>query len=106
MAYGHYEGKDISDPELRRMFDREEVLKSDWYKARLKLKQEKDVSFYKKQIAYLEDFKANKDNAILVDDMQIDSRIEMAKNCLKRVESKQYLSEIEGTIGADPLFKK
>ena len=32
MAYGHYEGKDISDPELRKLFEREEVLKSDWYK--------------------------------------------------------------------------
>ena len=39
MAYGNFEGKDISDPELRKMFDRDEVVKSDWYKARLKLKQ-------------------------------------------------------------------
>ena len=106
MAYGQYEGKDISDPELRKMFEREEVIKSDWYKARLKLKQEKDVAFYKKQIAYLEDFKANKDNAILVDEMEIAGRIEKAKSCLKHAESKQYSSELVGTIGADPLFKK
>lgn len=106
MAHGNYEGKDISEPELRKMFDRKEVVKSDWYKERLKLKQAKDVAFYKKQVAYLEDFKANQDNAILVDEMQIDDRIEKAKTCLKRVESKQYLLELEGTIGADPLFKK
>ena len=106
MAYGHYEGKDISDPELRKLFEREEVVKSDWYKARLKLKQEKDVAFYKKQIAYLEDFKANKDNAILVKEMNIGERIENAKACFKHAESKEYLNDLNGTIGADPLFKK
>ena len=32
MAYGEYEGKDISNPELRKYFDRDYVLNSDWYK--------------------------------------------------------------------------
>lgn len=105
MAYGNYKGKDISDPELRKTFEREEVLKSDWYKARLKLKQEKDVAFYKKQIAYLEDFVVNEDNTLLVNEMNISGRLEKAKEMLKHVESKQYIKELTGTIGADPLFK-
>ncbi len=106
MAYGHYEGRDISDPELRKMFGREEVIKSDWYQSRLKLKQEKDAAFCISQIAYLENFKANRLNEILVKEMKIDDRIEKAKANLKYAESEQYLSDLVGTIGADPLFRK
>ncbi|MDB4583266.1 hypothetical protein N9164_08955 [Draconibacterium sp.] len=106
MAYGQYEGKDISDPQLRKTFEREEVIKSDWYMARLKRKQEKDVAFYTGQIAYLEGFMANSDNALLVEEMGISGRLDKAKEMLKHVESKQYIKELTGTIGADLLFKK
>ncbi|WP_167618062.1 hypothetical protein [Maribellus sediminis] len=106
MAYGHYEGKDINDPKLRKLFDRNEVIKSDWYKARLALKQEKDVAFYKNQIAYLKKFMAEQENAVLVEEMDIAGRQAKAKATLKHVESKQYLDELVGTIGADPLYRK
>ena len=106
MAYGNYEGKDISDPKLRTMFDRDEVLKSDWYKARLQLKQDKDIAFSKKQVAYLNAFMENTENAVLVEEMDIASRLAKAKEMLKKVESKQYLNDLTGTIGADPLCKK
>lgn len=106
MAYGNYEGKDINDPELRKMFERDEVLKSDWYKARLQLKQSKDIAFYTSQVEYLEEFMANPENDILVAEMNIAERLQKAKNVLKVVESKQYLTDLVGTIGADPLFKK
>ncbi|MFW6259906.1 MAG: hypothetical protein ACOC1R_03110, partial [Tangfeifania sp.] len=42
MAYGNYNGKDLSDPELRKEFKRDYVLQTDWYKNRLKLKQQRD----------------------------------------------------------------
>ncbi|WP_320112708.1 hypothetical protein [Draconibacterium orientale] len=105
MAYGHFEGKDISDPELRKLFEREEVLKSDWYKARLKLKQERDMAFLVEQIAYLQEFKNNENNAALVAEMDIDGRLAKAKERMKYVESNQYLKDLVGTIGADPLCK-
>ena len=105
MAYGHYEGNDINDPELRKMFEREEVIKSDWYKERLKIKQEKDIAFHKFQISYLESFRANKQNELLVKEMDIPGRIKKAEEMLARVESKQYISELTGTIGADPLYR-
>ncbi|MFT3739367.1 MAG: hypothetical protein QM786_11460 [Breznakibacter sp.] len=105
MAYGHYEGKDISDPSLRKLFDREYVVNSDWYKERLALKQTKDVAFCTKQIAYLENFVANPANASLVIEMDINGRLDAAKVKLKHLKSNAYLSELIGTIGADPLFK-
>ena len=105
MAYGHFEGKDISDPELRKLFERDEVLKSDWYKARLKLKQDRDMAFLVEQIAYLQEFKNNENNAVLVAEMDIDGRLAKAKEHLKYVESNQYLKDLVGTIGVDPLCK-
>ena len=106
MAYGEYEGKDISDPELRKMFDRDVVLESDWYKERLKLKQEKDVAFYTKQIQYAKDFIANEENASLVEEMDIEGRLAEAERMLAYSKSDQFITDITGTIGADPLFKK
>lgn len=106
MAHGHYEGKEISAPELRKMFERENVIQSDWYKERLKIKQEKDIAFYNNQIAYLNDFINNADNAGLVQEMNIKDRLYTAEAILKKVSSEEYLQELEGTIGADPLFKK
>jgi hypothetical protein len=105
MAYGQYEGKEISDPELRKQFDRELVINSSWYHARLKNKQEIDIHFYKKQIAYLESFMANKINAEWNKDLNLEERYWKAKKDLEHVKSKEYLQSLVGTIGADPLFR-
>ncbi|MDO5987331.1 hypothetical protein Q4Q39_07975 [Flavivirga amylovorans] len=106
MAYGTYEGKQISDPELRKFFDRDYVLNSSWYKERLVLKQQKDIRFYDSQIAYLENFIANPDNSVLVSEMNIKGRLKSVKQSYNNVKSDSYLDSLIGTIGADPLFRK
>ena len=105
MAYGEYEGKEISDPELRKQFDRELVINSSWYQERLKNKQQIDINFYEKQIAYLESFMANKVNAEWNDELSLEERFWNAKKDLEKVKSEAYLKSLVGTIGADPLFK-
>ena len=105
MAFGNFEGKDLSYADLRKQFDRDNVLQTDWYKKRLLLKQTKDSVFMEKQIAYLTDFMAHANNEILAAEMQIAKRIEKAKNELKFIESEKYIQNLVGTIGADPLFK-
>lgn len=105
MVHGNYDGKDISDPELRKMFEREEVLKSSWYKNRLKLKQSKEIAYYTRQVEYLEKFKQQKQNQVLVNEMKIDDRLKEANKMLNYVSSKDYLESLVGTIGADPLFQ-
>lgn len=106
MAYGSYEGKHISDPELRNFFDRDYVLNSDWYKERLVLKQQKDIRFYDSQISYLESFIANPNNVRLVAEMTIEERLESVKQLYNEAKSETYLNSLLGTIGADPLFRK
>ncbi|MBN2598615.1 MAG: hypothetical protein JXR82_17685 [Marinifilaceae bacterium] len=105
MAYGHYNGKEISDPELRKQFDRELVINSSWYQARLKNKQQIDINFHEKQIAYLEAFMANKINAEWNDELSLEERFWKAKKELEHVKTEEYLQSLVGTIGADPLFK-
>ena len=106
MAYGNYEGKSISDPELRKYFDRDYLLNSDWYKERLLLKQQKDVSFYKSQITYLQDFIANPNNDKLVIEMNIKDRLNAINKLYNEASSESYLRRLAGTIGADPLCRK
>jgi hypothetical protein len=105
MAFGSFEGKDLSDPELRKLFDRDYIIQSDWYNERLKLKQSKDVAFLKQQIEYLKNFMDNPDNQILVKEMHILNRLKKSEQRLKYVESEKYINELVGTIGADPLFR-
>lgn len=104
MAYGTYEGKEISDPELRKFFDRDYIINSDWYKERLELKQQKDLVFYTRQINYLEEFIKNPSNVNIVAEMSIQERLDKVKTKFKETSSEKYLESIIGTIGADPLF--
>lgn len=103
MAEGSYEGKDASHPDIRKLFDRKEVLNSDWYKARLELYQRKTVKSLQKSIAYLEGFADNIQEKDETQKLGIPARIEACKADLKRVESKEYLAALVGTLGADPL---
>ncbi len=104
MAYGHFNGKDLSDPELRREFDREYVLQSDWYHKRLVLKQQKDAAFLKSQIQYLKYFRNDTNNRELVEEMKIDERIAKTESKLNHTESEEYIEQLNGTIGADFIF--
>ena len=58
MAYGHYCGKKIDDPEIRSMFTRDALIKSKWYKARLLKKQCREVGLWQRNVEYLESFLA------------------------------------------------
>ncbi len=106
MAYGEYEGKQISNPELRKYFEREYVINSDWYKERLKLKQNRDIRFHKSQIEYLTKFANNTDNKEVAAKLNINEKIAKVNETLAYVESDKYLNDLVGTIGLDPLARK
>ncbi|MDC1105581.1 hypothetical protein OAT16_02685 [Prolixibacteraceae bacterium] len=105
MAYGHYEGKDLSSPDLRKMFDRDYVLNSDWYKARLVRKQEIDTAYIEKEITYLNDFISESYNAEYVQNLELAKKLSKLETDLAFVKSDAYLEKINGTIGADILYK-
>jgi hypothetical protein len=105
MAYGEFEGKDISNPELRKFFTREYVINADWYKERLARKQDIDISFQKKQINYIMDFAKDSLNEETIIQLDLNQRIIEANKQLEYIQSKEYLHDLIGTIGADPLYR-
>ncbi len=92
MACGSYQGKGVDDPEVRGLFTREAMLASDWYRERLRVKQERDIALWKRHVAALE--------AAAID---VKSQLSEARKQLARVSAAEYLKELVGTIGADPF---
>jgi hypothetical protein len=99
MARGEWEGKGVGDPRVRAMFTRESVVESDWYKERLRTKQERDVALWKRHVAALEAFASGPGSG------QFDVRGRLAEALVQmaRVSAAGYLGELVGTIGADPF---
>jgi hypothetical protein len=103
MAHGHFEGKSVHHPEVRALFTREAMLASEWYRARLLVKQQRDAALWEAHVAYLEEFSAlpsHRDEALR---LGVPARLEAARAELERVRDRRYLSELSGTIGADPV---
>lgn len=103
MAYGHYNGKKISDPEIRAMFTREALMKSKWYHARLVKKQTRDVGLWKEHVDYLEAFLNRPGYEVEAARLQVSKRLEEARKELTYVSSPQYIEKLVGTLGADPI---
>ena len=103
MATGAYGGKDINHPEIRAMYTREHLLGSDWYRERLEVKQEREVSLWRRHVHNLKQFLNLASHADLAEQLKITTRLVSAKAKLEQVQSEAYLEGLVGTIGADPL---
>jgi hypothetical protein len=103
MVHGSYEGMGLDDPRFRRLFDRETVLASDWYRERLRVKQERDTALWNRHVAALEKFQQAGTAASAACDFDVEERTRGARAQLARVSSPAYLQELRGTIGADPF---
>jgi len=99
MAHGEWEGKGVADPSVRAMFTRESVVASDWYQERLRAKQARDVALWGRHIAALEGFVSGPGSG----QFDVRGRLAEARAQMARVSSVAYLTELVGTIGADPF---
>jgi hypothetical protein len=106
MAHGEWEGKRVGHPELRALFTREALLASRWYKQRLAVKQGRDVALWQRHVRTLTEFLALPGHREEAARLDIAGRLERAKQELERVKSRAYLSELQGTIGADPIHRR
>ncbi len=103
MATGTYEGKDVHDPKIRKMFTREAMLASNWYQQRLLTKQQRDIRLWENNCAYLETFLGKRSHEDLAQRLNIKNQLEKAIKKLAWIKSDDYLKCLHGTIGADPL---
>ncbi len=103
MAYGHYQGKDVHDPEIRSLFSRESLLSSAWYQHRLLIKQQRDVALWQRHVDTLSVFIASPRNRDHVAKLQLKTRYEQAQQKLLFLQTAAYRHSLIGTLGADPL---
>ncbi|TWU57064.1 hypothetical protein Poly51_29850 [Rubripirellula tenax] len=108
MAYGEYEGKSITDPEVRSLFSRDAMLQSDWYKRRLVTKQDRDLSHWKSfeqrltaVIAELSDGAMSA--AEKAETAEMSERLQFVRDRINEVSSPGYQESLVGTLGADPM---
>lgn len=91
MVHGQWEGKDVNHPDFRALFTRDYVIKSDWYRERLKTKQARDAALWSRHVRSLEGAGA------------AEAKLSAARRQAAHVQSPAYLDELIGTIGADPF---
>ncbi|MCL4103615.1 UNVERIFIED_CONTAM: hypothetical protein GTU68_059694 [Idotea baltica] len=106
MAHGDFEGKSITDPEIRGLFDCEAVLESDWYLARLNAKLAVRRRTLTSQIASLEAFLDKEVYASEAERLNIQERLDQARERIKIADEtpEVYLKKLRGTLGADVVF--
>lgn len=105
LAEGSYNGKQLDDPEVRALFDRDAVIKSDWYKARLVEKQRKDVASYEKHQVYLTSFIEDDRNIAVVAEQGLVAKLAEVEEKLAYFKTDAYVESLVGTLGADVLKK-
>ncbi len=93
MKYGSYEGKGLED--IRPMFDRDNIIKSEWYAERLISKQQRDLAALQKILSRLRSGKGGEDS--LCSAAKISAKI----NDMRGIS---YLKSLKGTIGLDPFL--
>ncbi len=102
MAHGEYEGKDAHHPDIRKLFTRESVENSDWYRERLVAKQRVDERLWRGHLgtldAGLKEHTANEDpwTALLRE------RRALAAGRLTQITAPAYLESLRGALGVDP----
>ncbi|HEY1221544.1 MAG: hypothetical protein ABSE42_17385 [Bryobacteraceae bacterium] len=102
MVHGSFQGMTLEDPRLRAQFTREAVLASDWYRQRLRTRQRKETELWERHLRALEEFRAS--GLEIPPQLDLEARVRAARDRLARVGSTDYLNDLTGTIGADPLF--
>jgi len=92
MACGSYKQQGLGDQEIRALFTRESLVASDWYHERLQTKQARDIALWERHVKSIGEFQPANVTATAA-----------AQEQLARVSAGAYLSELVGTIGADPF---
>lgn len=104
MIDGTYEGKTISDPAIRALFDRDNLLNSDWYHARLDAKVQVEQKLVAKKIAALEEFAKRVSHKGERSRLKIADKLAVLKETSELYQTDAYRQSLVGTIGTDPAL--
>jgi phosphoenolpyruvate carboxykinase (diphosphate) len=103
MAEGSWDGRTAVDEGFRSLFTIESLLASDWYRDRLEAQQKSDLALWRRHAVYLDQFQRVSKNNVDCERLQIASRKTYVEGQLARCQATDYLDELAGTIGVQPL---
>lgn len=103
MVHGDFEGLDLNAPEIRSLFTLESLLASDWYRVRLQTQQRRDIALWKRHVETLSHFAEQPEFRQEATRLDIASRLQKAQSELQRVSTPEYLADLTGHVGADPM---
>ena len=104
MRDGNWKGSSINDPAVRALFDREQVLRSDWYRARLEAQQRHDVAEGEKRSRYLEAFLGRPNYADIAGRLRIREKLAAVQAAVATARGPNYVESLMGTLGVDPVL--
>lgn len=96
MKEGHFAGKTLEDPEIRLLFEPDLILKSDWYRARLKAKQRLDQLHWDRALTYL--------TQAPMPFTGLDELVQTVRDLRERCAADRYVEDLAGTLGRDTAF--
>jgi hypothetical protein len=102
MRDGTWQGHGTEAPEFRRLFDRAEMLKSDWYLARLEAKRQIDAATWEAHARYLEKFLRRANYADIALQLDIKGRLERVAGNARAARLPTYTQQLVGTLGGEP----
>ena len=105
MAHGaSAEGWTLDSPEFRKLFERESVLASDWYAARLDAKQAEDVKQTEEGVERLKEYIERPDSGSVSARLHLADRLRELEAQLTYERSPEYRRSLVGTLGRQPRF--
>ncbi len=103
MAFGKTaDGRELTDPAFRALFDRQAVLGSDWYRQRLEAKQGRDAALVADGIATMQAFLDVPSNAAACERLGLAGRLQAAQAELEHLQSAARTADLVGTLGLQP----
>lgn len=105
MATGSYEGKSIHDPDVRRLFSRDYVINSEWYRERLERYRDHELELIRKSMENIRRFLAERAVTGSPTVKKAQSELVKAQERLNLLRDPVYMHMIDGTLGLDPLFR-
>ena len=97
------DGHGLDAPEVRSLFGREQLLASDWYRARLDAKQKNETTLWSHHVKSLEAVLEQDGYSDVATRLGLKPRLIHAKTEHARVQSPAYRASLDGTLGVQPL---
>ncbi len=104
MVNGEYNGMTVNSEEFRRLFTREYMMESDWYKERLRNKHVNDIALWQRHENYLIEYLRQASNLSKEKRDEVTEKLQIVTERLEFIKSQAYYNMLVGSIGKDKLY--